>query len=340
VADVSAAPKAVRAVAEPGAAASLAGAPAQPAAARAAARLGAAWLGRIAWALGRTGRPGLLGLALLGASGVFLASTYRPAAAEVEELRGELSAARARPGAPSAAQAAGPAARVLPARGDTPGILRRVFSTATQAQLAVDTGRYEVRETHSGGVVRTHVTFPVTGPYPQIRRFLDTMLATMPAVALSQLALERKAISEGEVEAQLQVTIYTAAAGGGAPAASPPGAEARAAPGRVVPPAHAAALFAQHTWAVIVPVKLAPPPPPPPPPEPTAPPLPFTFVGSYGPAGAAPVYFLARGDAVVDAHVGDKLDGVWLLESADGAQLVFLYLPLNLRQTIPAGASK
>jgi hypothetical protein len=38
--------------------------------------------------------------------------------------------------------------------------------------------------------------------------------------------------------------------------------------------------------------------------------------------------------------VGDHLDGVWQLESAGDGELVFVYLPLNLRQTLATGASR
>jgi hypothetical protein len=111
--------------------------------------------------------------------------------------------------------------------------------------------------------------------------------------------------------------------------------EPRPAEERVVAPAYAAALFAEHSWYVPPP---PPPPPPPapaaPPPEPTAPPLPFTFLGSFAPGGDAPVYFLARGDRVIDARVGDKLDGVYRFEDAVAGQLVFVYLPLNIRQNL------
>ena len=120
--------------------------------------------------------------------------------------------------------------------------------------------------------------------------------------------------------------------------ATPPDSKARAAADRVVAPTQAAALFAPHSWYVPPP----PPPavPPPPPPEPTAPPFPYTLVGSFEPKGDPPVFFLAHGDRVIDAHVGDRIDGVYQFESATGGQLVFVYLPLNLRQNLAAGASR
>lgn len=116
-------------------------------------------------------------------------------------------------------------------------------------------------------------------------------------------------------------------------------AAAQAAPSaRVADPSHSAALFAARSWFV-------PPPPPPaaapaPPPEPTAPPLPYTFVGSYAPQGDAPVFFLARGDRVIDAHIGDRLDGIYQFESADASQLVFNYIPLNIRQSLAGGVQQ
>ena len=156
----------------------------------------------------------------------------------------------------------------------------------------------------------------------------------MPAVGLGELVFDRKAISMGEVEAQIRMTIYTGASG---TVRLPDTAASRPAADRVAAPTHASALFAQHTWYVMPP---APPPtPPPPPPEPTAPPFPYTLIGSYSPEGHPPVYFLAHGDRVIDAHVGDRIEGVYQFESANGGQLVFVYLPLNTRQTISAGAS-
>ena len=143
-----------------------------------------------------------------------------------------------------------------------------------------------------------------------------------------------------QVQAAARVAATDAAPGGAQPQPPAPrrASEARPASDRVVPPTHATALFAQHSWYVVPP---APPPaPPPPPPVATAPPFPYTFVGSFAPDGDQPVYFLARGDRVVDARVGDRLDGVYQFESAAGGQLVFVYLPLNVRQNVAAGGAK
>jgi hypothetical protein len=110
---------------------------------------------------------------------------------------------------------------------------------------------------------------------------------------------------------------------------------------RVVDQAAAGSLFATHSWYV------APPPPPPvtvveapaPPPKPTAPPLPFTYMGSYAPNGAKPVFFLTQGDRVYDVHVGDTLDNTYTVDAFNNGTLTFTYKPLNQQQQLTTGGA-
>jgi Tfp pilus assembly protein PilO len=163
------------------------------------------------WTIGRTGRSGLVGIALLLAAALFLVSTHLRVAAEVEAMRTALATAqvRARTGVAEQVADPAPAARALPARSEMPAMLGQLYEGAARERLAVDTARYEINATRSGGVVRHQISFPVTGPYPRIRAFIDSTLATMPAVALSDLVLERKSIGDGSVEAQIRMTLYT-----------------------------------------------------------------------------------------------------------------------------------
>jgi hypothetical protein len=104
-----------------------------------------------------------------------------------------------------------------------------------------------------------------------------------------------------------------------------------------------AALFASRTW-------YKPPPPPPPAPvqttrveapaAPTAPPLPYAFMGSFKPAGEPQVFFLTRADRVYDVHVGDVIDTVYSVDSFDGRQLQLTYKPLNIQQQLNAEGSQ
>ncbi len=99
-------------------------------------------------------------------------------------------------------------------------------------------------------------------------------------------------------------------------------------------------LFAAHSWYV------PPPPPPPPPPappvapsKPTPPALPFVFLGSYAAQGDPATYFLSRGDRIYDVKVGESIDAEYSLDSMDGSNLIFNYLPLKAHQSLPIGGS-
>jgi len=109
---------------------------------------------------------------------------------------------------------------------------------------------------------------------------------------------------------------------------------------RVVDQTSAGALFASHSWYV------APPPPPVAmvtepvaPPPPVAPPLPFTYMGSYAPSGAKPVFFLTQGDRVYDVHIGDTLDNTYTVDAFTNGVLVFTYKPLNQQQQLTTGGA-
>ena len=110
---------------------------------------------------------------------------------------------------------------------------------------------------------------------------------------------------------------------------------------RVADPTAAGSLFPAHSWYV-------PPPPPPPapvvtapvvPPKPVAPPLPFTYMGSYTPNGSPQVFFLTAGEKVYDVHVGDTIDNTYTVDAFTNNQLVFTYKPLNQQQQLSTGGA-
>jgi hypothetical protein len=111
---------------------------------------------------------------------------------------------------------------------------------------------------------------------------------------------------------------------------------------RVSEGASANALFAAHSW-------YSPPPPPPPAPSispaqtvpqvPTAPPLPFAFMGSYTPDGSTPVFFLTQGDRVFDVRIGDTLDANYSVDSFANGRLVLTYKPLQIQQQLSVGGA-
>jgi hypothetical protein len=100
---------------------------------------------------------------------------------------------------------------------------------------------------------------------------------------------------------------------------SPPGAE-----GEVYN------IFKSQSWYV------PPPPPPPPPPEPTAPKMPFTFIGHYGDVASRKV-ILSKADQVYIVTVGDIIENTYRVEKLEDNVVVLKYLPLNIDQSLRIG---
>jgi hypothetical protein len=103
--------------------------------------------------------------------------------------------------------------------------------------------------------------------------------------------------------------------------------------------------FAAHSWQ-------PPPPPPrpkliapepeladPPPPPPAAPPLPFTFLGAFE-AGGKRVLYIVEGDKVHAVSEGEIVNELYQVEAVGADEMVFVYLPLKLKQTLSLGNPK
>jgi len=168
-------------------------------------------LARAAWSVKRTGRLGLGGIALLGASLVFFVSTYLQLSNDTRTLATQLASLGTLRSAPRnvTVNPEVELLRSLPSRGAMPSLLGTVLRQADAAHLSIDSGKYEETAMKAGGLVRYRVTFPLSGPYPQIRQFIDALLTAMPSVAVSELSMQRKTIGDGAVEAQVGLTVFT-----------------------------------------------------------------------------------------------------------------------------------
>lgn len=84
--------------------------------------------------------------------------------------------------------------------------------------------------------------------------------------------------------------------------------------------------------------------PPPPPVEvpaepvrpapPTAPPVPFAYVGQLDAKTVKPQVFLSNGDQLLIVSPGDVIDNQYRVESVSDSQVVLTYLPLHEKQVV------
>lgn len=98
----------------------------------------------------------------------------------------------------------------------------------------------------------------------------------------------------------------------------------------------AGSVFSVTSWYVPPP---PPPPqllPPPPPPKPTAPPMPFGYLGRYQESQAA-IIILVKGDRIYTVSAGEVIENTYRVEGVVGGRVELTYLPLNIKQTIDTG---
>jgi hypothetical protein len=69
---------------------------------------------------------------------------------------------------------------------------------------------------------------------------------------------------------------------------------------------------------------------------PSAPPLPFVYLGKMAYEGDVTV-FVARQDSNYAVHEGDVLDGTYKVDAIKGSLMTLIYLPLNIKQTMHIG---
>jgi hypothetical protein len=129
------------------------------------------------------------------------------------------------------------------------------------------------------------------------------------------------------------------------PAGTPPAAAAvpsgpLALAPRDLPAGEIPDLFRSFSWYVPPPPPPPPPPAsPPPPPVPTAPPLPFSFMGQLV-ENEQPQIMLVRDERLLTVRVGEAIDRNYRLESFKDRVLTFVYLPLDTRQTLNTGSTQ
>lgn len=75
-----------------------------------------------------------------------------------------------------------------------------------------------------------------------------------------------------------------------------------------------------------------------PPPAPTAPPLPFAYLGKLIDGDKLEI-FIAHGDEHYSAEQGKTIGGEYKIEKVTAKAVTFIYLPLGTRQSLPIPAS-
>jgi hypothetical protein len=156
------------------------------------------------------GRTGTAGIGLFVFALAFFFGASFPLKGQLADLQSNVDRA-----GQSRAEVRGPAqptvdsfVNELPAQAELPVLTEKIVAAATAAGIALERGTYSVTTTRTGRLVRVQMTFPVHARYPDIRRFVDTTLATLPGAAVDGLRLERKDVTAAEIDADIRFALY------------------------------------------------------------------------------------------------------------------------------------
>ena len=164
---------------------------------------------RLQYQVMRLGTAGQVGLAALTAAVAIAAGVLLPTWHAMQGLSANLAQAQHAPSGYSIEQAVPHLMASLPTRMQMPAVVGEVYAQAQAAGVPLDTGRYVYSPARSGSVASYSLEFPVKGAaYPALRTFINKTLAAVPAASLSKLQIERKAVGEQAVNADIGFVVF------------------------------------------------------------------------------------------------------------------------------------
>lgn len=85
--------------------------------------------------------------------------------------------------------------------------LAKLHGIATATGVQLRSASYRSQQTE-GRIERYEIVLPAAGSYAQIRDFLQRSLAEIPILSIDQLKLKREDRSNGEIQAELRLTLH------------------------------------------------------------------------------------------------------------------------------------
>lgn len=98
--------------------------------------------------------------------------------------------------------------RNLPAQLQATETIDRIYATAEREGISLAHGEYSLGVDAKTRLARYRILLPVQGSYPQLRRFLHTLLAEVPALVLEDIDIKRKQIADTQLDGRIRMTLY------------------------------------------------------------------------------------------------------------------------------------
>lgn len=87
-------------------------------------------------------------------------------------------------------------------------LVRRMAALAQAEQIILQQSDYQQQVHTTTRLVQVHVTQPVKASYPQLRRYIESVLRTIPNASLDQVAARRENVGQAQLEARLRWSFW------------------------------------------------------------------------------------------------------------------------------------
>jgi hypothetical protein len=163
------------------------------------------------------GRQGVLAASLLLLCPAFYFAAILPAQERVAVARHKAILLQGQGGASHDAirrQPDSPATQLVafykkfPSERGLPDALETLVATAERHGISIIEGDYKVTHEKLGKLMRFHMTLPLKGEYPKIRKFLAALPADLPTVALENIQFERQKVADPMVEVKVRLVVF------------------------------------------------------------------------------------------------------------------------------------
>jgi hypothetical protein len=163
---------------------------------------------QLQYQIARLGPAGQAGLAAFAAAAALAIAALLPAQRALQNLHVQIARAQHPTATGTVEETVPRLVATLPTRAEIPTVIGKMYAQAQAAGVSIDKGRYAYAPAKAGSIGRYEVEFPVSAAYPAIRTFINGTLTAVPAASLEKLRLERKAVGEQVVNADIGFVVF------------------------------------------------------------------------------------------------------------------------------------
>ena len=172
------------------------------------------------WQIGRLGVIGKIGLGFIVATSIYFFSVVLPQESVLQKLKERAETLQVQalskqtPGDTemgikmSGDQALQAFYDFFPLIDSSPFWIRELVRIAKKQNVELSSSEYRLVNENDARLARYEMILPVRGSYSQIRAFMADALETVPAMAISAIAIKRENVTSEKLEVRLEVNLY------------------------------------------------------------------------------------------------------------------------------------